>query len=586
MQKVYLKSGSYIARRAAKNLKVDQVAIVIWNTIFIFGTSEEDFLANKHWLRHELEHVRQWRRYGFLRYIWKYLVYSLRFGYENNPFEREARASEKDLEGIDDFQIIRDEDRESVFERSMKSTASQVMILSLGLLMGCMVIAKAWQIPVTHDEAGQILYYARLSVYDIFMFTNPWPTNHILNSLLIKLFTALMGDHLMVERLPNILAYVFLFYYSYRWSRLLFAEHLLGIIFTVALLFWVDYSFDFFSLARGYGLALSFQVAAMYHLFVYHQTERLADFWSTQLLLLLMFLSNFSWLSLWLCIEIAFVGYMLYRKTYRRLPLVFLAGLIHLAFIYNPAKRMSETGQFIYWQSNGFYQDTFQPLVRLYFYEQKFVHFTPDLIFAIISIFSVSLVVYTFLFRNRQKLWLFPALFFGASIVTMLQNKILDTPFLTGRTALLFYPLAAFIFIAVLRMIWDNPVARGIFAGLIALFCSLNFALNYAPDYVLEWKYDRNTYKVLDWIVQENEEMKPKKLGVYWLFYPSVNYHILERKLDCLDLSEYRDTIPSDSLDYYYGVADEEKALDSMKYEIVEDYGYEKLFSHLEPSGK
>ena len=44
-------------------------------------------------LRHELEHVRQWRRqplaFPFL-YVWNHV----RYGYEHNPFEREARAAE------------------------------------------------------------------------------------------------------------------------------------------------------------------------------------------------------------------------------------------------------------------------------------------------------------------------------------------------------------------------------------------------------------------------------------------------------------------------------------------------------------
>lgn len=44
-------------------------------------------------LRHELEHVRQWRRSPLafpVLYVWNHL----RFGYEQNPFEREARAAE------------------------------------------------------------------------------------------------------------------------------------------------------------------------------------------------------------------------------------------------------------------------------------------------------------------------------------------------------------------------------------------------------------------------------------------------------------------------------------------------------------
>ena len=41
--------------------------------------------------RHELEHAYQQIREGRLRFYLKYLYYSLRYGYEKNPFEVEAR---------------------------------------------------------------------------------------------------------------------------------------------------------------------------------------------------------------------------------------------------------------------------------------------------------------------------------------------------------------------------------------------------------------------------------------------------------------------------------------------------------------
>lgn len=45
-------------------------------------------------LRHELEHVRQWRAHSLsfpVRYAWSHL----RYGYHDNPYEVEARAAEQ-----------------------------------------------------------------------------------------------------------------------------------------------------------------------------------------------------------------------------------------------------------------------------------------------------------------------------------------------------------------------------------------------------------------------------------------------------------------------------------------------------------
>ena len=44
-------------------------------------------------LRHELEHVRQWRRYP-LTFPFRYVLCHLRYGYHDNPFERAAREAE------------------------------------------------------------------------------------------------------------------------------------------------------------------------------------------------------------------------------------------------------------------------------------------------------------------------------------------------------------------------------------------------------------------------------------------------------------------------------------------------------------
>lgn len=41
-------------------------------------------------LKHEMVHVEQVRRLGFLKFYILYVLYSIRYGYRNNPFEVEA----------------------------------------------------------------------------------------------------------------------------------------------------------------------------------------------------------------------------------------------------------------------------------------------------------------------------------------------------------------------------------------------------------------------------------------------------------------------------------------------------------------
>jgi hypothetical protein len=90
-----VKENSWIAKVAAKKLKAESVAIVIGKTIHLHNTCREDFLADEAWVKHELCHVEQFRKYGFFTFIFKYLAESWRKGYYNNKFEVEARDAER-----------------------------------------------------------------------------------------------------------------------------------------------------------------------------------------------------------------------------------------------------------------------------------------------------------------------------------------------------------------------------------------------------------------------------------------------------------------------------------------------------------
>ena len=92
----YIKEKSWIARIAAKKLKATAVAIVIGNTIHLHNASREAFLKNERWVRHELKHVRQFREHGFVRFLFLYVLESIRHGYKQNKYEVEARAAESD----------------------------------------------------------------------------------------------------------------------------------------------------------------------------------------------------------------------------------------------------------------------------------------------------------------------------------------------------------------------------------------------------------------------------------------------------------------------------------------------------------
>jgi hypothetical protein len=74
-------------------IKGNRATMTVGNTIYLFGVNKADFIKHKKWLLHEMEHVRQFKRYGFFRFIALYLLETMKKGYYNNRYELEARQS-------------------------------------------------------------------------------------------------------------------------------------------------------------------------------------------------------------------------------------------------------------------------------------------------------------------------------------------------------------------------------------------------------------------------------------------------------------------------------------------------------------
>lgn len=95
---VRIKENSLLAKLSAKKMRTQKVAIVFGNTIHLYNTSREEFLKDEKWVCHELAHVQQYQKYGFLRFVILYLWESLKKGYRMNRYELEAKGKERNPE--------------------------------------------------------------------------------------------------------------------------------------------------------------------------------------------------------------------------------------------------------------------------------------------------------------------------------------------------------------------------------------------------------------------------------------------------------------------------------------------------------
>ncbi|MBS1509760.1 MAG: DUF4157 domain-containing protein [Bacteroidetes bacterium] len=90
----HIREQSWLAKIAARKLRTRQVAMVLGKTIHLHGVSEENFLQDERWVKHELCHIKQFQQYGYFGFITKYLWESWKHGYYNNYFEVQAREAE------------------------------------------------------------------------------------------------------------------------------------------------------------------------------------------------------------------------------------------------------------------------------------------------------------------------------------------------------------------------------------------------------------------------------------------------------------------------------------------------------------
>ncbi|MBS1779770.1 MAG: DUF4157 domain-containing protein [Bacteroidetes bacterium] len=106
MKKVFIKENALAAKIAARILKTDRVAIVFSKTIYLHNVSAKNFLRNTKWVLHELKHIQQYETAGTIPFILRYSLLSLKYGYNNNPYELAACAAEQEDTLFNNYTLV------------------------------------------------------------------------------------------------------------------------------------------------------------------------------------------------------------------------------------------------------------------------------------------------------------------------------------------------------------------------------------------------------------------------------------------------------------------------------------------------
>ena len=138
----------------------------------------------------------------------------------------------------------------------------EIVIISILIFAFTYEFYRALTFSITHDEAYTYLYCINPANFeDIYV-----PNNHLLNTILVKVFTFLFGNFEIIVRLPALIGFFLFLLGVYKISKLLF-DNLIFQLINVLTLALNPMLLDIFVLSRGYSLALGFMMIGIFFFF-------------------------------------------------------------------------------------------------------------------------------------------------------------------------------------------------------------------------------------------------------------------------------------------------------------------------------
>lgn len=438
--------------------------------------------------------------------------------------------------------------------------------LLIGLFFTAYLVARAIILPITIDEGGTYYNAVPRSFWDIVTYVDPSPNNHILNTLLIKFFVAIFGMHSLVLRLPNILAFVLYYFIIVSWMKRL-GKDTLFVVFGIIVFTCNPYLLDFFALARGYALSIAFMFTSMYLVFLYFNSKNIKWIYYAFFAAVLAAYSNFTTLNFYISLLIL-CGIVLLQENWNKpvkilfkhyIVLIGISGLL-VILCYWPLHQITSTGQLRYWSSNGFYNDTFIPLISAMQYGRNWFGQLDIRLFSLFIILLLMIVALFVFIKALKKRFNFSSdyfvfsffVFIGVIVVILLQFYVFGTPFLNARGANFLYVLFIIPFVFCINIIYSKYYKRKYFViGPFILLGAYHFINSINFYNCREWWFDGDTKHVLSYLETKHTD-EEITLNTAWVYNTSFQFHIEEDEKSNIKLAPYHQELWPDSNYLYY----------------------------------
>lgn len=334
-----------------------------------------------------------------------------------------------------------------------------IRILFSGLFL--YLLLRSILVAPLHDETATYFHFIETGTI-LGSDALPDANNHLLNSLWGRGMYVLFGNHFALFRLGNVLAFIPYFFACVSLSGDL-RNNTQRFLFILALT-TVPYLLDYFSAARGYGMAIGFFFAALALLRQWMKTSKTTILGFAYLCMFLSVFSNLIFLvsALLLIFTVLFFQLLKYRQVSTRSHLIH--GLLHCALIaalYPLIQRglyLKDIGALYYGSLDGFWNVTGKSLSSLVVFRDDYFLKWIYVAFALVVTVIILLKWRNAGLKKLSESTLFLVVLFiaGNALAVVFLAKFMLVNYPEDRAGIYFVPLgiAAFSVIMLHHSFW------------------------------------------------------------------------------------------------------------------------------------
>lgn len=438
----------------------------------------------------------------------------------------------------------------------------QVVFMLIGLLLVAYTTYRAATLSITHDEALTVeLFVLKGNVVEQELSGGSAANNHWLNTWLMIQEYRLFGANTFTWRLHSVMAHILFLVYSMLIARI-FTNRLIGTFMFLALAL-NPFILDFFSLARGYGLAISFCVASLYYLIQLFNSDNSKWILGYAMAITLMLFSNFSFLN-YAFISGVVAAVVIIRRRRRMgtnkllaagvgLGVVIAAGIV----VANTLLKFQEVDA-LYFGCKQI-SDSFLSLISAWLYTVDYHH--PWVYVGAAGTALALLLMLVYLGHDIKKncahavgiRGILAIIVLCLIAINLVQHWAGGTPLYQNRTGLFMYPIVVLFTTYSLQCVAKikAKIALGV-AGLLIVGVVGNFAHAANLTHVVLWQYDAEANTLYSILKDKSGNQNCKSvvnISSEYLHHPSFRYYkmlsesknvcIVENESDQQQLAEY-----------------------------------------------